>query len=111
MITPQPADPEPFLRFRLFVAGTVADEDWIDTRDPSSGGRATACAERQRAAALAADAAGQLWMVEVYNPSEPSDAAYFRFGTDPGGMVAPFGDPADPFGDPIDALLRLWTEP
>jgi hypothetical protein len=80
--------PADSLRFRLYVAGELVDEQWAAENGPEL------AAGHQRIAEQA-DAAGKLWLVEVFNPDEPEDAAYFRFGTDTGGMVAPAGPLAD----------------
>lgn len=38
---------------------------------------------------VAADRAGKLWLVDVFDPEASPDAAHLRFGTDRDGMVDP----------------------
>jgi hypothetical protein len=82
------------LRIRLFLAGTMVLEEWID--DP-----ALALAAGQRHMELAVDA-DQPWLLEIFDPDAPTDTAYIRFGSDPAGMVDPM-----PLEPPIDLERAL----
>jgi hypothetical protein len=82
-------DPDSRLRLRLFIGGTMADEHWIDATDPKAGDLAEATSQLHAAACDEADRQGQLWLIEVYDPSAPPGAAYLRVGTDTEGMCDP----------------------
>jgi hypothetical protein len=83
------------LRFRVYVDGEVADEAWVGGPGDVDG---ETLALKQRALCDTASDHGQLWLIEVYDPDVPEDAAYWRFGTDPAGMVLPImlGGPPPP---------------
>jgi hypothetical protein len=69
----------PRVRFRIYVAGRVAAEAHADggaVRDIERIG------DEHLAIAIAAHDTGQPWLVEVYDPAEPPDERYLRFGTD-----------------------------
>lgn len=76
--------PAPALRVRLLIAGEVVAEDWLDAATP-----ARVIGDRHAAATTAAHAAGRSWLVEVFNPDAPPEAAYLRFGTDRSAMTDP----------------------
>jgi hypothetical protein len=86
------------LRFRVYVGGHIAVEDWLPTSpDGEIGPDGAELAKAHRAVCDQAEAEGKRWLVELYDPSEPEEDAYMRFGTDTGGMVLPiavigFGD-------------------
>jgi hypothetical protein len=82
-------DPDSRLRLRLFIGGTMADEHWIDAADPKAGDLAAATSDLHAAAVEAASAAGDVWMIEVYDPDAAPDSAYLRIGTDTEGMTDP----------------------
>jgi hypothetical protein len=82
-------DPDPRLRFRIYVEGEIADEEWIDTTAPGRQDAVDALMARQLDIAHAAQADGELWMVEVFDPEQPEHQAYARFGTDKRGMILP----------------------
>lgn len=72
------------LRFRVWVAGQLRLEEWLDERiNPAASAEAA-----QRHAALAM-ASGHPWLVEIYDPDADEANAYVRFGTDTAGMVEP----------------------
>jgi hypothetical protein len=80
-------EPQPMrLRLRVWVDGELADETWLPGDVPHAGKDA---GHRHRALTEAADAAGKLWLVELFDPSEPETTAYMRYGTDRRGMVLP----------------------
>jgi|HubBroStandDraft_6_1064221.scaffolds.fasta_scaffold33187_7 hypothetical protein len=83
------------LRFRVYVDGEIADESWVGVGSDVDGEQ---LALKHRALCDAASDHGQLWLIEVYDPGEPEHAAYYRFGTDPAGMVLPItlGGPPPP---------------
>ena len=83
------ATPDPRLRLRLYLDGTVVDQVWIDSTSPTAQQQIDSTQRRQAALAEQADARGQVWMAEVFDPAAPEDNAYLRFGTDPGGMIEP----------------------
>lgn len=80
---------DPRLRFRVYVAGQLAVETWIDCLDADRSEQAEAAAELHAAVTNAAAAGGKLWMTEIYDPDAPLDQAYLRFGTDRSGMTWP----------------------
>lgn len=73
-----PGDPR--LRIRLYVDGQLADEVWIDARDPGHHAQTDAAQDRHMALAAAAHRAGQSWCMEAFDPAEPPHRAYIRFG-------------------------------
>ena len=79
---------DPRLRFRVWIGGRLVDEQWIDVLAISQAGLA-----QMQFAHVAhvdrANVADEPWMIEIYDPEEPDDRAYFRFGTDSGAMVQP----------------------
>jgi hypothetical protein len=89
-----PTPPEGFralraLRLRFWVSGRLRDEVWIDAADPEAGGLAEFVGAYHVKLSEMADAAGVPWMTEVFDPEEPADSAYLRFGTDPAGITEP----------------------
>lgn len=72
------------LRFRFWVAGHLAHEQW--TEDPAAAGEIAAY---HQGLADVADDAGARWMIEIFDPDAPSDLAYIRAGTDAAGMIDP----------------------
>lgn len=70
------------LRFRLWIDGYLVSDEWATQEDGAED-----LAERQ--AALIAENSLRPYLVEIYNPVEPEDQAYIRFGTDDRGMVDP----------------------
>ncbi len=76
------------LRFRLYVDRRIVAEAWVSP-EPGFADRAAEVGAEQNELARAADEAGQLWHVEVYDPSLPPEVAYARLGTDKGAMVIP----------------------
>jgi len=82
-----PGDPR--LRFRLWIDGHLEDEVWIDADAPGAAELADSAQERHLTLAQEAAAFGWPYLVEIYNPAEPPDRAYIRFGTDRAGMVDP----------------------
>jgi len=89
-----PTPPEGFraqqaLRLRFWIGGQLRDEVWLDAGDPEARNLAGYCATYHSEMAELADAAGVLWMTEVYDPAAPEDQAYLRIGTDVGGMHLP----------------------
>jgi hypothetical protein len=72
------------LRMSIWVEGVLADQQWATDAE-----QGRAIGDHHQQMALGADAAGKVWMVEVYDPDSPGDSGYVRFGTDPEGMVLP----------------------
>lgn len=71
------------LRFRVYVARQVVDEQWADLiTGRQSRALGTELGQRQVQIAMAAASEGFPWMVEVYDPSAEPEDAYIRFGTD-----------------------------
>jgi hypothetical protein len=85
------------LRFRVFLNGKMALEEWVE--DPEL---AQAASERHAAMALGS---GKPWLVEIFDPDAPTDTAYIRFGSDPGGMVAP-----KVISPPLDLMSALGLD-
>ena len=80
---------DPRLRFRLYLAGQLTDETWIDVGATDADATADATSARHRAAADAAESEGFTWMIEVFDPAAPPGTGYLRIGTDTCGMIAP----------------------
>jgi hypothetical protein len=76
--------PNTGLRFRVYVSGELADEDWAATATESG-----ALQLRHKTLTDAADRDGTPWLIEVYDPDMPEDEAYLRIGTDRGRMTMP----------------------
>lgn len=71
------------LRFRVWVGGELVREDWLPGARPEAG---TDLALEHAGLASDAEAAGEKWLVEVYDPDAPADDGYLRFGSDTAGM-------------------------
>lgn len=80
---------DPRLRFRIYVDGQLAAETWLDCLDADASELAGFAAEIHAEITNAADRAGRKWLTEVYDPDQPEDRAYLRFGTDTRGMTEP----------------------
>lgn len=92
--TDPPTPPEGFraltaLRLRLWIGGELRDELWINADDPNVSELTDATAAYHLRITEMADAAGIVWMTEVYDPGQPEDRAYLRIGTDLDGMHEP----------------------
>jgi hypothetical protein len=83
------APDDPRLRFRFYLAGVVVDQEWVDATQPGAQQRVDAIQRRHAGAGDRANARGQLWLAEVYDPAAPPDHAYIRFGTDAALMEHP----------------------
>jgi hypothetical protein len=81
--------PDSRLRLRLWIAGALIDEAWIDSLDPEAQAKTATVSEVHSQLAELADAHGVPWLTEVYDPEAPEDQAYIRVGTDKDGMVQP----------------------
>lgn len=78
------AGPTPRLRMRLFVGRVMIDECWLPQTLPHVAGT------RHRAICAAAEAMGDQWMLELFDPDEPDpEAAYMRIGSAASLMVRP----------------------
>ena len=80
---------DPRLRFRLWIDGELLDEAWIDSNDADADEQGTAVQRRHEQLAAEAEGYGYPWLIEVYDPAQPPDQAYIRFGTDRDGMTEP----------------------
>jgi hypothetical protein len=89
---PEPV-PHDQLRVRLYLGGQLADERWLSLADPDD---TTWVGLAHVEAAAEADRTGVLWLVEVFDPDLPEEAAYKRFGTDTAGMVHAVPAPPGP---------------
>jgi hypothetical protein len=80
---------------RLYVAGELVAETWIPagTTGPDMAERVGRLYVAQ---VQVAEAAGQVWMAELYDPQAPPEASHLRFGTDTAGMSDPQGGPLGP---------------
>jgi len=94
---------DPRLRFRIWVDGRLRDEAWIDTTDPGRQAKVEAVQLRQAGIARQASEDKLLWMSEVYDPAQPDNTAYIRWGTDKAGMVAPMET-----DDPVRTITELF---
>jgi hypothetical protein len=104
-VTEGPADG---LRFRVYVAGELADEHWFS--NDADHAEAAEVAHRQAAIAAEADDAGRLWLIEIYDPARPSGRQYMRYGTDQAGMVAPGEVPAAQLNEAVLGLFDALGE-
>lgn len=88
------------LRFRVWIAGQLAAEQWIDalTAEPDE---ITAMSERHAALAADADRDARPWLVEVYDPDKLAGQEYVRWGTDKAAMT----DPAPVTPGELDAAV------
>lgn len=77
---------DPRIRFRLYIDGKLDAEAWVDTTDDDHAAQNAAIQQDHQQRAHAAEAAGQVWCAEVYDPAAPTDRAYLRMGTDPNVM-------------------------
>lgn len=82
----EPGDPR--LRFRIWVDGNLAEECWFDSATASHQDFVDVSRWHVSVTSRAADE-GKVWLVEIYDPEQPEDQAYTRFGTDTAGMVQP----------------------
>lgn len=94
--------PDNRLRLRLFIDSRLADEVWLNADDPHAPAKAERTALAHTAAADQADADGQPWMTEVYDPAADPDRAYLRIGTDTSLMEDPQALGPDSLGRLLD---------
>lgn len=80
---------DPRLRFRIFVAGQLAVETWLDCSALNAQHQINTIRGLHAAIVSRAEAAGDKWLAEVWDPDLPGDEAYTRFGTDRAGMTLP----------------------
>jgi hypothetical protein len=76
----------------------IADEVWLDRTEDAAGAgnrHADMCAD--------AEARGLPWLLEVYDPDLPEPAAYVRYGTDLGAILAANSDKFGVLILPLDA--------
>ena len=81
--------PENALRLRLYAAGALRSEVWIDSADPAADDVMGFAMRLHTAMADLAAEAGLPWMTEVYDPAAAEGEAYLRIGTDRAAMVEP----------------------
>jgi hypothetical protein len=74
------------LRFRVWVGGELVREDWLPGARLEAG---EALGNVHAGLATEAEARGEQWLVEVYDPAAPVDEGYLRFGSDTSAMVCP----------------------
>lgn len=80
---------DPRVRFRVYIAGKLTAESWLDTSNPDYGRMSADIGDAHAELVNAAETRGQLWLIESYQPGLPEHRAYTRMGTDPAGMVDP----------------------
>lgn len=80
---------DPRMRFRVWIAGRLADEAWVDTSRPDAQEHIDTTRDHHWSLVEQADRDGQVWLVEIYDPDKPEEEAYMRMGTDADGMVDP----------------------
>jgi hypothetical protein len=80
---------DPRLRFRVYVAGEIVAEDWVDASKPSAQEDVNAALAAHQDLVDDAEADGLLWLVEIHDPEREGDDAYIRFGTDKRRMTEP----------------------
>lgn len=90
---------DPRIRFRVWVSGALIEDVWLDSTNPDSEEIFEAMQERHVAITNLADGEGKPWMVEVFDPAQPAETAYWRVGTDGVGMIDPQPVP-EPIADP-----------
>ena len=71
------------LRFRVWVGGEMVREDWLPGAHPLAG---EDLALEHAGLVTEAEARGERWLVEVYDPDAPAEEGYMRFGSDTAGM-------------------------
>lgn len=71
-------------RFRLFIDGSLVDEEWIQDPEEAAGVGA-----RHTMLGGRAHDEGRVWLAEIFFPGDPPETAYTRFGTDEYGMSDP----------------------
>lgn len=74
------------LRIRVWVGGELVREDWLPGATITAG---EDLGHVHAGLAVAAEAQGEAWLVEVYDPDAPADEGYLRFGSDTSRMVGP----------------------
>lgn len=95
---PPPEGTSEALLCRLYVGGELIESVWLRNDAATDGVQS-----RHEQLTLAADRAGKLWLIEIYDPDAPADEAFLRFGTDiADGMV----DPAGPLADYLPDYLK-----
>ena len=90
---------DPRIRFRVWIAGLLADEVWVDVSNPDADEHMEKVRDRHQQVVEAARRGGLEWMVEIYDPARPEAEAYLRFGDDKEGMV-----------DPTPMQQHLWMK-
>jgi hypothetical protein len=78
----------PWLRFRVYVAGIIKSETWVNTAETTPDA-AMPIQEEHVKSVVAAEAAGQKWLIEVHDPDAGEENGYIRFGTDNSAMCDP----------------------
>jgi hypothetical protein len=71
------------LRSRVWVDGNLVSDERV------TAGNVDLLSATQLEACAAADAQDHVWLVEISDPDDELPDLPLRFGTDPGGMVAP----------------------
>lgn len=84
---------DPRLRFRIWIDATLWLEHWLDTSNPDAEQIVDDMRAQHEQIANQADERGSAWLIEVYDPDQPEEHAYVRFGTDRRGMVDPKEQP------------------
>lgn len=69
-------------RLRFWFGGRLRDEVWLDASHGDHAELAEMTGAYHVRLAEAAEAVGQPWMVEVFDPAAPEATAYMRYGTD-----------------------------
>jgi hypothetical protein len=82
---PDPLDPR--ARFRLWIDQVLVEDVWVDFTGPDAEQNVARLQARQLAQIRAADDAP--YLIEIYDPAQPPERAYLRFGTDRTGMYDP----------------------
>jgi len=99
----EPETPEDSrLRFRMWIAGEMVDETWVDASNPDYRSHTQAIGQRHRDAAEFATARDLPWLVEWWDPETDG---YGRIGTDGDGMV----EPREMTEDATREWLRKYT--
>lgn len=83
------SEEDPRLRFRVWIAGRLVEQVWIDATNPDAASHSEAVQARHAALVAEAERCDQPWLIEIYDPSKPEHEAFLRIGTDTAGMVDP----------------------
>lgn len=89
------------VRVRFYLNGELVDEAWMYDE-----GKVQIISLDHLNRAKRAEAAGQVWMLEFYDPYMFGDHAYLRMGTDEQAMINPFAGDLTHAAEVIDRWVK-----